>query len=77
MEQGQTFNPGSAADIVDFQIKRNFANICKSILLILEDVRDTDSFDYEKQRKRVLDSINGSKREIESQLALFDINFKR
>lgn len=71
------FSPGSASDIVKFQVERNVVSLYKNFLNMLEDIRDGEPVNYERQRKRILDIGNNAIREIEAQIDLFDINFKR
>lgn len=75
MENG-SIERGSAADLTKFQIERNVMSLCKNFLIVLEDIRDGTPIDYQKQRKRVLDAGNNAIREIESQIDLFNINYK-
>lgn len=75
MDQG--FNPGSAREIINFQVRRNISALFKSFLVTLEDIDDGIALDYERQRKRVLDLGNEAIREIQSQLDLFDVDYKR
>lgn len=77
MDKGSTFSPGLAADIIKFQIERNITSLYKNFLIILEDIRDGEPINYERQRKRILDFGNGAIREIETQIDLFEINYKR
>lgn len=74
MENG--FTRSSASELVKFQVERNVAALFKNFLIILEDIRDDEPFNYERLRKRVLDAGNGAIRDIEEQLDLFKIDYK-
>jgi len=68
-------------DFIIFHTRRKVINLCKSFLVLTEDLKDkkqpiTDE-DYQKTRKRVLDYGNDAIREIEESLETFDIKLKQ
>ena len=57
---------GTAKDYVKFHIKRSNRLLYKTLLEILEDIRDSDQiseYDYQRYRKKVLDRGNDCERE--------------
>lgn len=67
-------------DFIIFHSRRKVINLCKNFLVLAEDLKDRKQpiteEDYQKLRKRVLDSGNDTIREIEESLDSFDIKLK-
>jgi len=66
------------SDFIKFHHRRKTINLCKSFLLLLEDMKNETLTEekYQKVRKRVLDGGNDSIREFEEHLGSFNINIK-
>ncbi len=67
----------AAKDIVSFQVARKLTNLSIFFLTILEDQDNGIQIPYERSRKKVLDSLNDSKRELATFLDSFDIALKK
>jgi predicted esterase YcpF (UPF0227 family) len=65
-------------DFIKFHHRRKTINLCKSFLLLLEDLKGEAVTEekYQKVRKRVLDGGNDSIREFDEHLESFNINIK-
>ena len=67
-------------DFVMFHNRRKVINLCKSFLILIEDLKvngqSVSPEDYQKIRKRILDYGNDTIREFEESLENFDIKFK-
>lgn len=65
-------------DFIKFHHRRKTINLCKSFLLLLEDLKGETVTEekYQKVRKRVLDGGNDSIREFDEHLESFNINIK-
>ena len=68
-----------AKEFLRFQNKRKVISLCKSFLVLLEDVKDepdrlTDEY-YQKLRKKVLDGGNDAIREFDEYTDKLDISF--
>ena len=70
--------PDKGKDFIKFHHRRKTINLCKSFLVLLEDVKDEVLTDnkYQKIRKRVLDNGNDSIREFEEHLDSFNITIR-
>lgn len=66
------------SDFIKFHHRRKTINLCKSFLLLLEDMKNETLTEekYQKVRKRVLDGGNDSIREFEEHLESFNINIR-
>lgn len=67
-------------DLLQFQITREVTTLSKSFLVLLEDMRDFEDLLGDKafliKRKKVLDSMNSSLRNLTGFLDKFDIKLK-
>ena len=65
-------------DFIKFHHRRKTINLCKSFLLLLEDMKNENLTEekYQKVRKRVLDGGNDSIREFEEHLENFSIGIR-
>ncbi len=73
--QGQ----GNHNDIVEFAVRRNVTVLFKNFLIILEDLRDSNSIspeEYQKKRTRILSYGNDSIRELLETIDKFDFQLK-
>ena len=71
-------DPDKGRDFIKFHHRRKTINLCKSFLLLLEDIKNESLTEekYQKVRKRVLDGGNDTIREFEEHLDNFNINIR-
>ena len=67
-------------ELLLFQIRRKITSIYKNFFFIIEDLQDSGynipDEQYQKIRKRILDSSNDAIREIEDQLSKYCVSLK-
>ncbi len=65
-------------EFIKFHHRRKTINLCKSFLLLLEDMKNEPVTEekYQKVRKRVLDGGNDTIREFEEHLESFNIEIR-
>tara|TARA_Y100001938_G_scaffold147699_1_gene229501 strand:+ start:964 stop:1185 length:222 start_codon:yes stop_codon:yes gene_type:complete len=65
-------------EFIKFHHRRKTINLCKSFLLLLEDMKNEPVTEekYQKVRKRVLDGGNDAIREFEEHLESFNIEIR-
>lgn len=67
-------------ELLLFQIRRKITSIYKNFFFIIEDLQDSGynipDEQYQKIRKRILDSSNDAIREIEEQLSKYCVSLK-
>jgi hypothetical protein len=82
MDKGLEIPQEKIVELIKFQLNRKITNLSKSFLVTLEEIRDNSSlqaynnFDYIKYRKRCLDEMNNSIREIDEILNKLNVTLK-
>ena len=73
-------NNEKISELLLFQIRRKITSIYKNFFFIIEDLQDSGynipDEQYQKIRKRILDSSNDAIREIEEQLSKYCVSLK-
>jgi hypothetical protein len=73
-------NNEKISELLLFQIRRKITSIYKNFFFIIEDLQDSGynipDEQYQKIRKRILDSSNDAIREIEDQLSKYCVSLK-
>lgn len=80
LARSMEINNEKIRELLLFQIRRKITSIYKNFFFIIEDLQDSGynipDEQYQKIRKRILDSSNDAIREIEEQLSKYCVSLK-
>lgn len=80
LARSMEINNEKISELLLFQIRRKITSIYKNFFFIIEDLQDSGynipDEQYQKIRKRILDSSNDAIREIEEQLSKYCVSLK-